>query len=87
MTLSDCSFGIYLFYFNILRIFKTFIHNGKYNSIWWVPTQAFIIYFICLIIIYILRKILIFKVITRNNKFIYLFILINKKKYLILNIT
>jgi len=64
MTLSDCSFGIYLLHFSILRLFKTFIPNGTFSSIWWVPTQALLIYFICLVIIFVLRKVSIFKVIT-----------------------
>ncbi|ORX59953.1 hypothetical protein BCR36DRAFT_342110 [Piromyces finnis] len=64
ITLSDCSFGIYLLHYNIIRILKQAIPNDTYNTLWWVPVSSFIIYFISFIIIYFIRKISLFREIT-----------------------
>ena len=65
MSLSECSFGIYLIHMFILQAYtKLNIHTQNFNPIFWAPIFTTIVFVTCYIIIYCLRKISFFKYIT-----------------------
>lgn len=64
-SLSETSLGIYLIHVAILRVYSIIdLHSYFINPIIGVPIFSFIVMLTCYIIIYILRKITIFRVIT-----------------------
>jgi len=65
-TLSDCSFGIYLIHYHIYHILiKLHFHVHSFGfPILFLPLYSLIIFIICFVIIFLLRKIRIFKQFT-----------------------
>jgi len=65
MSFSECSFGMYLIHMAILRAYNYFgISILLHNTLFWVPIYALIVYLTCFIIIFLLRKISFFRIVT-----------------------
>jgi len=65
MSLSECSFGMYLIHMFILRAYtKLHVHVQTYNPLIWTPIFSVIVFFTCYIVIYLIRKISFFRSVT-----------------------
>jgi len=65
MSLSECSFGMYLIHMFVLRAYtKLNIHVQTFNPVIWTPIFTAIVFFTCYIVIYLLRKISFFRTVT-----------------------
>ncbi|ORX75649.1 hypothetical protein BCR32DRAFT_329719 [Anaeromyces robustus] len=65
LTLSDCSYGVYLIHYTVYHIFIKFgINSVSLNPIFWLPIYTMIIYLISFVLIYAMRKVSILREIT-----------------------
>jgi len=65
LKLSECSFGIYLVHMTVYDILHRFnFHSVTLDPYYWIPFYSMIVYIICFLLIYLLRKIELFKLVT-----------------------
>jgi len=65
MTLSDCSFGIYLSHFSIAKYLSLKgLNANTYNPLYFIPIQTMIVFIVSFLVIYFMRKIPLFRHIT-----------------------
>jgi len=65
VALSDCSFGVYLVHMTVYHLYVKFkLHTQTFNPLYWAFIYTAIIYTTSFVIIYLLRKIKIFRSFT-----------------------
>jgi len=65
LTLSDCSYGVYLIHMTIYHLFLKYgINSVSLNPLYWIPLYSAIIYSISFVLIFYMRKVSILREIT-----------------------
>jgi surface polysaccharide O-acyltransferase-like enzyme len=65
LTLSDCSFGIYLSHFSLAKFLSIMgLHAATFEPLFFLPIQTVIVFITTFIVVYFLRKIPLFRQIT-----------------------
>jgi len=63
--LSECSLGVYLIHMSVYHFFcRINFHSQTFDPLFWSPIYSIILYIVCFCIVYCLRKIPFFKIVT-----------------------
>ena len=57
LTISECTFGIYLIHATMLNLSFYIFNANSFNPLFWAPIYTLIIFFACFAVIYVMRKI------------------------------